>query len=77
MLIQILGPGCARCRAVADNARRAVAELGIAAEVQPVEDIEAIMRFGVLTAPAVVVDGMVKGSGRLFSPNEIKGMVNP
>lgn len=75
MLIQILGPGCARCRAVAENARRAVAELGADAQVEEVEDVEVIMRMGVLMTPAVVIDGKVKGSGRLFSTEEVKGMV--
>ena len=73
--IQILGPGCTRCRAVADNARRAVAELGIEAEVELVEDTEALMRLGVLITPAVTVNGKVAGTGRLFGVEEIKAMV--
>ena len=75
MLIQILGPGCSRCRAVAENARCAIADLGIDAKIEEVEDIQEIMRAGVLATPAVVVDGAVKGWGRVFSTDDLKGMI--
>jgi small redox-active disulfide protein 2 len=75
MRIQVLGTGCARCRAVAENARRAVAEAGIEADVEEVQDVEVIMRMGVLMTPAVVIDGKVTAAGRLSSVEEIREMV--
>jgi small redox-active disulfide protein 2 len=72
MRIQVLGPGCAKCRQLTANAEKAVAELGIEATVEKVEDLREIMRFGVMTTPALVVDGKVKAAGRLLSPQDVK-----
>lgn len=75
MIIEVLGAGCARCAALCENARRAVVESGKDAEVMKVEDIHSIMKYGVMSTPALVVDGVVKFSGRLASAEEIKGML--
>jgi small redox-active disulfide protein 2 len=72
MRIQVLGTGCAKCRQLTANAEKAVAELGIEATVEKVEDLREIMRFGVMTTPALVVDGKVKAAGRLLSPQDVK-----
>ncbi len=75
MKIEILGTGCAKCRTLFANALRAVELSGTEAEVVKVEDIPSIMRYGVLSTPALVVDGVVKFSGRVASPAEIRGML--
>ncbi len=75
MKIEILGTGCAKCRTLFANALRAVELSGTDAEVVKVEDIPSIMRYGVLSTPALVVDGVVKFSGRVASPEEIRGML--
>ena len=72
MRIQVLGTGCAKCKQLTANAERAVAELGIEATVEKVEDLREIMRFGVMTTPALVVDGQVKAAGKLLSPQDVK-----
>lgn len=50
-------------------------QLGLEATVEKVTDLEAILDFGVLTTPALVVDGQVKLAGAVPSPEEIKGML--
>ena len=71
MKIQILGSGCAKCKLLEENARAAVAELGLDAEVVKVSDMETIMGMGVMSTPALAVDGVVKSSGRVLSKDQV------
>lgn len=71
MKIQVLGTGCAKCKQLAANTQKAVAALGIAATVEKVEDLREIMRFGVMTTPALVVDGTVRAAGKLLTPEAL------
>jgi len=73
--IQILGPGCQRCDRLAANAEAAVREAGVSAVVQRVTDIAAILEVGVLTTPALLIDGEVKAVGRVLSPAEIRALL--
>jgi small redox-active disulfide protein 2 len=73
--IQILGPGCARCKQLAENAAAAVRELGMDCQVEKVTDIRAISAKGVMLTPALVIDGEVKVSGKVLSADEIKELI--
>ncbi len=75
MRIEILGSGCARCHALEDNARKAVAGLGRNADIIDVTDMATIMAYGVLSMPALVIDGKVVASGRILSPGEIANLI--
>jgi small redox-active disulfide protein 2 len=75
MEIKVLGPGCANCKKLAQSVKDAVDELGVEADVQKVEDIAEIMRYGVMSTPGLVVDGVVKSSGRVLSVSEIKDIL--
>ena len=75
MKIEIFGTGCAKCRKLYENALDAVKQSGKEAEVVKVEEIRKIMAYGVMSTPALVVDGVVKSSGKLVSPQEIIGML--
>ena len=75
MKIQILGTGCPKCRTLTANAESAVKELGLTAEIEKVSDIKEIVNFGVMTTPALVVDGVVKSAGKLLSADEIKKLL--
>ncbi|MEI8355546.1 MAG: thioredoxin family protein [Deltaproteobacteria bacterium] len=75
MKIEILGTGCAKCRKLYENALDAVKQSGKEAEVVKVEEIRKIVSYGVMSTPALVVDGVVKTSGKLLSPEEIIGML--
>ena len=70
--IQILGTGCPKCRLLTANAEAAVKALGIEATVEKVEKIADIMKFAVMTTPALVVDGQVKSAGRVLSAEAIE-----
>jgi small redox-active disulfide protein 2 len=75
MKIEVLGTGCAKCRATEKNVRKAVEELGIQAEIVKVEDLQDIINRGVMMTPAVVVDGKVKISGHQPTVEEIKKII--
>lgn len=75
MKIEILGPGCARCKALEENAKKAAEELGLDAEVVKVTEMGQIAAYGVMSTPGIVVDGNVKGFGKLFSVEEIKNFL--
>lgn len=75
MKIEILGTGCAKCKKLYENTLEAVKQSGKEAEVTKVEDIKQIASYGVMSTPAVVVDGVVKSSGKLLSSEEIKAML--
>lgn len=70
--IQILGTGCPKCKLLFAHAEAAVKAAGIEARIEKVEKIADIMKFGVMSTPALVVDGAVKSAGRLLTPDEIQ-----
>ncbi|MCT7538908.1 thioredoxin family protein [Aliarcobacter cryaerophilus] len=71
MKIEILGTGCTKCKALEEAVKKAVAQIGGFHEVKKVEDIVEIMNYGVMSTPALVVDGVVKSAGKLLSIDEI------
>ena len=71
-IIQILGTGCPKCKLLFANAETAVKSAGIEAQLEKVEKIADIMKFGVMSTPALVVDGQVKCVGKVLSPDDIK-----
>jgi len=75
MKIQVLGAGCASCKQLHKNAMAAVVEANVDADVEKVEDIAEIMKFGIMATPALVVDGVVKSSGKMLSVAEIKKLI--
>jgi small redox-active disulfide protein 2 len=72
MNIQVLGTGCPKCKTLEKITREVVAEAGIDANITKVEDIVEIMKFNVMTTPALVVDGKVVLKGRVPSSSELK-----
>ncbi|MBN1406095.1 MAG: TM0996/MTH895 family glutaredoxin-like protein [Candidatus Omnitrophica bacterium] len=72
MKIEILGMGCIKCKRLYENAQAAVKELNAQAEIVKVEDIHKIMDYGIMTTPAIVIDGKVKAAGRIPASEEIK-----
>jgi small redox-active disulfide protein 2 len=72
MIIKVLGTGCASCKKLEENTKKAVEELGIEATIEKVTDFKQIMAYGVMKTPALVVDEKVKIMGRVPSPEEIK-----
>jgi len=75
MRLEILGPGCKRCQLLAENTQAAVAELGLDAEVVKVTDMQAILAYGVMATPALVVDGQVRLAGHIATPHQIRALL--
>lgn len=75
MKIEVLGSGCAKCKTLYENAQRALAESGKDGEIVKIEDIPSIMKYGVMSTPALVIDGTVKFSGKVATTAEIKGLL--
>jgi len=71
MKIQILGTGCPKCRQLEANAREAVAQKGVDAEIEKVPDIDRIMDMGVMITPALVIDGEVRSVGKVLTADQI------
>lgn len=72
MEIRILGPGCPRCHEVEKRTLNALAQLGVAADVQKISDIKKIMEYSIIGTPGLVINGKVKCSGKIPSRDEIK-----
>lgn len=70
--IQVLGGGCSKCTVLAQEVTQAAAEMGVAIELEKVTDFQKIMEFGVMTTPALVVDGQVKFSGKVLKAEALK-----
>lgn len=75
MKIEVLGTGCAKCKTLYENVKKAVEESGKDVEIIKVEEIPKIMAYGVMSTPALVIDGQVKFSGKIASIGEIMGML--
>ncbi len=71
MKIKVLGTGCAKCKRLYAEAEKALASSGVAAELEKVEKIDDIMKYGVMMTPALVIDEEVKSSGRIAPAAEI------
>lgn len=76
MEIKILGTGCSNCKKLESNAKEAVKELNVDAEIIKVEDIKDIMKYGVMRTPAIVINEKVKMFGKVCTVNEIKKYIN-
>ena len=73
--IQILGTGCAKCKTLTENTRKAVELAGIEAEIEKIEDIREIMKFNILMTPGLVIDGEVKSAGKVLSSEDIRKLL--
>ena len=74
--LQILGAGCPKCMKLAETTEEAAKSLGLEYRMEKVTDIQAIMGFGVMTTPALAVDGVVQVSGKVPSAEEMKKILS-
>ncbi len=77
MIIKVLGPGCTNCKNLERVTREAVDGLGLDATIEKVEDYAAIIGYGVMSTPALVVDEKVVVSGRVPKVAEIRELLVP
>lgn len=73
MEIKVIGTGCPKCTKLYQNVQQAVEKLGITAHVEKVEELVDIVRLGVMSTPALMVDGKIVISGRV---PDVKSLVN-
>lgn len=74
--IEILGTGCAKCRKLEEETRKAAGEIGLDCQIDKIEDIQKIMAYGVVMTPALVVDGKVAVTGKVPSIDELKKLIS-
>lgn len=72
LIIRILGPGCVSCNNIQKLVIEIMADLGIAADVFQIHDLDEIGRFGVLRTPALLINGVIKSAGRVPSRSQIE-----
>ncbi|MCL5097732.1 MAG: thioredoxin family protein [Candidatus Omnitrophica bacterium] len=72
MQILVIGPGCAKCKTLAQFTEQALKELGLTAEINKVTDLKQIMALGVMMTPALAVNGTIKVVGKVPSVAELK-----
>jgi len=72
MKITVYGPGCTKCKQTEELIRHVVTEMGIQADVVKVSDIKEMIAAGIMSTPAVAVDGVIKMAGRVPKADEVK-----
>lgn len=76
MIIKILGSGCKKCVALAENANTALANLGLTAEVVKVTDVAQIAAHGVMSTPGLAIDDKVVSVGKVLTPAEVEKLLS-
>ena len=75
MNIKVLGAGCKSCEALLNSTKEAVASKGIDTEVEYITDMEKIMSYGVMSMPALVIDGKVVSAGKVLKAKEVEKLL--
>jgi len=75
MIIEVLGSGCRKCENLYESAKAAVDETGVPAQLEKTTDMMRIVSYGVMSTPALVIDGQVVSSGRIPSKDDIVRMI--
>jgi small redox-active disulfide protein 2 len=76
MIVKVLGPGCKNCQALEKVTRAALADLGVHADVEKVEDYPTIAGYGVMSTPALVIDEQVVVSGRVPTVTQVRELLS-
>lgn len=75
MNIKILGTGCTNCRKLEALVRDVVSEMGADTQIEEVRDIQDILSYGIMSTPGLVIDGVVKSTGRIPSRAEVTNWI--
>ena len=77
MNIKVLGGGYCKCENLLSAVKDAVAEKGIEAEIEYITDMAKIMEYGIMSTPALMIDGKVVSMGRVLKAKEVVKLLNP
>lgn len=72
MEIKVLGPGCARCKTAYSVVEKVIKDNNVNASLTKIDDIMEMMRYNIMTTPAIVVDGIVRIKGKVPAEAEVK-----
>ncbi len=75
MKIEVLGPGCAKCKKLYQETEKAIKEAGVSAELEKVEKIDEIVTYGVALTPALVINGDIVSVGKALRQKEIVSLI--
>ena len=75
MKIEILGTGCSKCKTLEAVAKEALAKVGGFHEIEKVDDMIKIMDYGVMSTPALVINGVVKSTGKVLSVDDVVALM--
>jgi len=75
MKIEILGTGCSKCKTLETVAKEAITKIDGFHEIVKVEDMIKIMEYGVMSTPALVIDGVVKSTGKVLSVDDLVALL--
>lgn len=73
--VKVLGAGCKSCHELYENAKKAVAEMGLAVEVEYITDMQKVMEYGVMSMPALVVNEKVASMGKVLKAAEVRKLL--
>lgn len=75
MNIKVLGGGCSKCETLLENTKKAVQEKGIEAEIEYITDFSVIAGYGIMSTPALMIDGKVVSTGRVLNEKQIEKLL--
>lgn len=75
MEIKVLGPGCARCKATYNVIEKVLKDNNIEAKLTKVDDIMEMMKYNIMSTPAVVIDDVVKMKGQVPTESDVKKLL--
>ncbi len=69
--VKVLGPGCARCKTLSEMVKQVAEQTGIDIQLEKVEDMAAIVGYGIMSTPGLIINGKVVHSGSLPEPKKV------
>ena len=72
MVVKVLGGGCAKCETLLKNAKEAIANKGISAQVEYITDFAVIASLGIMSTPALVIDDKIVSMGKVLKSGDIE-----
>jgi small redox-active disulfide protein 2 len=75
MKIKVLGTECSKCKKLYAEAEKAIASSGLKVDLEKIEEIEEIIKYGILAMPGLIINEEVRASGRIPRSSEIESWI--